>query len=390
MRKSICILAVFGIAVACQEKPDWGEKIDGFSDSIRKIRGLEAKTNLKVVKGKADAVAARTIKELDSLGLNLVSIEKLFKRLNLLPEKTSLLALVTTFSFSGYAATYDKGIVTIHGEKVDDATFFHELIHAAQDRAFGLDRRPVTMDEGLALACVIEGDAEVSEHLYSGWKDGDLLSEFRKRIDSDYSGFIKGDQNVIKVLQWFGYAQYSYGPCFVQTVRQKDGWDGVNALFVRVPKSTEQVIHPEKYLKGEEPVTFDTIEMELQLMKERFKAEFSTTVGEIGFLGATSYTLQQDCRKAAEGWAGDKIFVMSREKESFVIWLTTWDSEDDAKEAHETLQSYVAKLDGKNSIKLLGKDIVTILAAPEGKAEVIMDAALKSKKVCRSTTELGK
>ena len=39
---------------------------------------------------------------------------------------------------------------------------------------------------------------------------------------------------------------YTTGLGYVSTIQSKGGWDAVNALFTKMPTSTEQILHPEK------------------------------------------------------------------------------------------------------------------------------------------------
>ena len=45
-----------------------------------------------------------------------------------------------------------------------------------------------------------------------------------------------------------------YGRKFVEALYQRGGWAAVNKAYEDLPASTEQILHPEKYLAGEKPI----------------------------------------------------------------------------------------------------------------------------------------
>ena len=46
---------------------------------------------------------------------------------------------------------------------------------------------------------------------------------------------------------------YLAGSTWVSGLWASGGWDAVNAAYDQPPASTEQVLHPEKYVSGERP-----------------------------------------------------------------------------------------------------------------------------------------
>ena len=52
---------------------------------------------------------------------------------------------------------------------------------------------------------------------------------------------------------------YREGVRFVGGLFSDGGWPSVNAAFADPPRSTEQVLHPEKYVEGEEPALVEII-----------------------------------------------------------------------------------------------------------------------------------
>ena len=47
---------------------------------------------------------------------------------------------------------------------------------------------------------------------------------------------------------------YTTGAFFVQAAQMSGGWPAVDDFYDRMPESTEQILHPDKYAAGEAPV----------------------------------------------------------------------------------------------------------------------------------------
>ena len=110
------------------------------------------------------------------------------------------------------------------------------------------------------------------------------------------------------------------------------GWDLVNAAYEKPPRSTEQVMHPEKYVCGEEPVA---VKLSIE---QHEKPLYSDTMGEyyILLVIATKLGLNK-AQVAAQGWGGDRLALYYNHAIDMwsVYWNITWDSEQDAREFYQ-------------------------------------------------------
>jgi hypothetical protein len=100
-----------------------------------------------------------------------------------------------------------------------------------------------------------------------------------------------------------------------------------------VPRSTEQVLHPEKYLADEGPETITLPDLG-ELRAAGFRAVLEETLGELelGVYLGTDAPSGVD-RAAAAGWAGDRLRLYEGPTGHAVVWFCLWDSEADAAEA---------------------------------------------------------
>jgi hypothetical protein len=127
---------------------------------------------------------------------------------------------------------------------------------------------------------------------------------------------------------------YTAGQAFVLPIQLSGGWDGVNALYDDLPRSTEQILHPAKYEAAEEPVAVTLPDVAADLgagWKEAIQDTFGefqmrTWLREAGVRSA-------DASDAAEGWGGDRLAVLNGPDDAWaMIMKTEWDTAADAGE----------------------------------------------------------
>ncbi len=225
----------------------------------------------------------------------------------------------------------------------------HELDHALDDQHFDLKRlqedalRSHSTDRQLALSALLEGDATLVMLDYSLMSSG-LTAD-------DYYLDLSSLGNLLTNLTWIpGMAQYSNAPLyfkrllifpyyegtdFVHYIRRAGGWRLVNYLFEHPPQSTEQILHPEKYLlTGEPPQT-----VTLHNLPDRFgnwRILGDDTGGEFLVKAFLEQHNAPHIEQAAAGWGGDRYKIYQSDHKSALIWLITWDSIKDAQEFRES------------------------------------------------------
>lgn len=124
------------------------------------------------------------------------------------------------------------------------------------------------------------------------------------------------------------------GLAFVAALRRYESWSAVDAAYKRPPRSTEQILHPEKYAADEQPVPV-TLDIPAELPGGTLV--HSTVWGELGFalfLRAHGIPLET-ANIAAAGWAGDRVLTVSLGDQAVGLARYEWDSEVDAIEAYE-------------------------------------------------------
>lgn len=283
------------------------------------------------------------------------AIDRTFTAFGLLSPEVDLERLYLDLLTEQVAGRYftDSGrlyVVAEGGElgPLQEATYAHEVVHALQDQRLGLDRLDARIqsaddDEDLAIAALVEGDATVAQDAYIGARP-DLAAG----VQSAYAG---GEINTAvlertpPILTQLLIFPYVVGAGFVAELAERGGNAAIDAAFADPPVSTEQVMHPERYVARDQPIAVGLPDLGpalgdgWSLVRENVFGEFQTVVLLIG--NETEPTEQMF--DAAEGWGGDRYQVWGNGDQNVVAWQTVWESEADAAEFAAELETAAAR-----------------------------------------------
>ncbi len=242
----------------------------------------------------------------------------------------------------------------------------HEATHALQDQLYDLTKlheTAKTSDAQDALTALIEGDAV--QVMIDGLSD---LSPHVAKIAEVREPTDKHNPNA-----WSTVFYYAMGAKFIQFLKKSgEGYAEVHKAFSRVPVSSEQILHPEKYL-GEldlpHKITpdLDAIKAELP---EGWTLKGTDTLGEwqtrLWLMSKVpTYDAAQD---AAAGWGGDLEITYTREDKSeswLKLQITSWDSVAEADEFVEALE----RLGSDCFFTQDGEKVFLILSSGETKSQ---------------------
>ncbi|HLV01842.1 MAG TPA: hypothetical protein VKZ59_11285, partial [Acidobacteriota bacterium] len=267
----------------------------------------------------------------------------------------------------------------------------HELTHALQDQHFDLEailNADVNSDQALAHSSVIEGDGILTMLAYLLTPHGRTIADLPDLAElaestASFSGpeFEKLAEAPLFLREVLLFP-YSYGGRFVQTVVRRSDWRGLNDVYSDLPRSSEQILHPEKYLADrDDPVVVQILDFS-DYLGRGWSSISDDTLGEVGI----SILLREKgadielARDAAEGWGGDSYYLLrGPDGAEALILKTVWDS---TYEAEEFFRTYSELTSGKiildeehrklweNSAGLIGihrhEEAVEILLAPLG------------------------
>ena len=212
-------------------------------------------------------------------------------------------------------------------------TFAHEFTHALQDEHFNLKAlNPPNSDNddrSSAIQALVEGDATLTMTLYAR---SDLsVDERRQYVQSqsqDDSGALDEAPLVLRVELLFPYTE---GLRFVQTLQRQGGFGAVDTAFRNPPQSTEQILHPEKYVAREAPVAVALPDLPTAL-GAGWRQTTTNTLGELDLrIMVEQFTDGPTAERAAAGWAGDRYALLEDASGRPAVALkSAWDSSQDA------------------------------------------------------------
>jgi hypothetical protein len=229
-------------------------------------------------------------------------------------------------------------------------TFAHEITHALQDQHFdigaGYAAREDNNDRTMAFQALVEGDATLLQTLYSLRFPG-------KSGSSDSSGDSasaseRAFSQAPLILQRELMFPYDDGINFLIAPFREGMWKAVDEIWRNPPESTEQVLHPEKYLAREAPIDVQFPDPVAQL-GEGWVSLDSDTLGEFDWrILLEQYTDSSTAQRAAAGWGGDRYRLLRRDADRAVLLAarTVWDTVDDAQEFYEAYQRVAAARHG--------------------------------------------
>lgn len=215
------------------------------------------------------------------------------------------------------------------GLSMTDILAVHELGHAIQDQHFNLTRLAKSVaddaDRSFAAQTLLEGDASVLMMDYAARAMGLDPAALAGALDpSSMAG--GGSGKLARAPRYFRELltlPYGQGMVFVGALKRRGGWKAVDQAYAHLPASSEQVLHPEKYLRDQpRPVSLAKYPQQLG----RFKALGEDTAGEF------TVKMLEGGDAAAAGWGGDRYRVYVDGARECAVWETVWDTENDARE----------------------------------------------------------
>jgi len=364
------IQAVLGMAVilACNgfaaEEP-LGETAERLAGTVARLRGLVPRAPIRK-ELKAHAEIRALLAERARAGIASESTlreEKLLQRLGLIPAGVAYGETMAQLRSEQVESVYDPERKTLWiaswlPAPEQEHVLVHEIALALQDQHFDVESilaesgREGNADQALARKAFIEGDstAVMLQHLVAPQKRHfadlpNLAFVMQAQMEA-----MKSHYEVLKLapafLQESLMFPYGYGPSFLQQVwKHKPSWDAVNDIYADLPESTEQIMHPEKYLQTRDrPRPVDAAPWAAAL-GAGWQVAHKRVMGEFGLGRLLGLHLTDErAHKAALGWGGDEaVLVENRAGKTAVLLLTEWDTEEDAAKFAEAVQAWFEK-----------------------------------------------
>lgn len=278
------------------------------------------------------------------------AVTALYARLGLVPDTLDLRALLGALLEEQVVGYYDpeRDTLFVHARVPLDQlepVLAHELVHALQDQHVALDSvRSVLEDRNDAMAAyqaAVEGHAtyammEWQAAMMTGG-EADLtampdLGELLAGMDLAALGDI-GPAEILRsapaIIREALVFPYIGGLAFVQRA-WKARPDRPLPFGERLPRSTEQVLHVERWLEGDAPTPLrfsSDSPAGWRIVYEKDMGELETRIFLARHLGD-----EERAASAAEGWDGDAYRLFRSPEGEALVWVSVWDSEADAQE----------------------------------------------------------
>ena len=275
-----------------------------------------------------------------------------------------------------YSPQEDRLVVVSDNQtspQLEELTLGHELYHALQDQRYNLSSITAnTTDQDNANSGIIEGDAKFVEHRYQQHcgQEWNCLEPRSGQQGGELANF---------GLYLVSFQPYSDGAAFVRDRHEQGGWAAVNEVYGAPPRSTEQVIYPDRYLN--DSPTNVTVEDRSNERWEKLSLNGSidhASLGEAGMFTMFMYPFYESNQQSqvidpqsffnyedngqalesvdplnfthryTEGWDGDRLVPYvtndsAETNETGYVWTSAWDSEADAEQfvtGYEKLLGY--------------------------------------------------
>jgi len=356
-------------------------------------------------------------------------IERLAVRLKQIPADCSMLEtqirLLQLFA-AGFYDPHRHCYYVIKGKAEPgtagfDVTAAHELVHAY--RAVGGDfwkrvEREQLIDEdyAIAISCLAEGDAEIIGQTIGD--DRPVAEALADAVDVALHApalvptalAMPQMRDVPLVLRETLVTRYYIGQGFAAQVYRSGGFKALAKAFADLPRSTEQILHPEKYIGPDfdEPTRLQGGDP-TKALGEGWKRLLTNTMGEFSLrVHLTEHLGRKHATRVAEGWDGARYYFCekaahpgSKERPSlFVGLVSVWDSEQDAAEfadawarwaslrddpkaprevATKGADRRVATADGVVVVRLVGARVAVADGVPTGREEHVLAALLAAR-----------
>lgn len=286
--------------------------------------------------------------------------------LDLLISDAGLRAYLNSVVAQGLSAYYDPAgeSLTIYEPETATGVFgrwqsIHELAHDLQREHLGLDAIDIYAmdgDERLAFRALVEGDAVFLQHLVlqeeaMPGEDVAAINSGLSESATDATAALPGT-----LQDTFEFA-FTAGVPFVQYLYDQEGYQAVNLAWSELPASSEQIIHPERYLAQDMPVPVRLVSLS-DVLGEGWRLVSEDAFGEFLLRQHLGRQPLSDAAidLAATGWGGGRYAVYSNEDSEIplVLLYLAWDTEEDEAEFSELYADYLERRYGGEERSVTG------------------------------------
>ncbi|MFN3199901.1 MAG: hypothetical protein ACE366_16005 [Bradymonadia bacterium] len=255
----------------------------------------------------------------------------------------------------------------------------HELTHALEDQHFDLFSMSESTkhddDMAVALSSLVEGSAMVvmlwsrqpdSFEALTSAAGAQAIESMLSSLEPEDLAAASGDafKKAPLILQTQMVYPYLSGLTMCLKLIRGKGWAAIDAAYTDPPISSEQVLHPERYLnrKTDPPLKVDFSEHPPGVDPTTRTAQ--NTLGELSIRVLLNAEADQGV-SAADGWDGDGYIVYGTGEKARLLWLSVWENADEATAFEQALRRQRPQM----SIARHGNKITALAGVPSGETE---------------------
>ncbi len=260
--------------------------------------------------------------------------QRMLEALGLLPKGYPLEQKLIEMLTNEIAGVYDPKereffIATSVNPAEQRMVMAHELTHALQDQYFHIQQWSKAAknndDASFAREAVLEGSAMIAMLAYllrdatPSFRDFASFDPSLLMGDLDGSAEMKDVPLVLRDQLLFPYlagAKFS-----AKVLEASGGWPGLRRIFEHPPVSTQQILHPELYLRGVQPESVRLPELK-GLVPPGWKKLDENIIGEFGFHQIFKQFLGNErADQLAASWSGDRYAIFEQSPEGRTLML---------------------------------------------------------------------
>jgi hypothetical protein len=334
--------------------------IDQMSADLEEITGLKFSKKVPAAKITKEQLRKFLDERIDQAmkPADLRAEELTLKMLGLLPKEFDLRSETVDLLTEQAAAFYDyhkKKLFILEGDSGAGGriALVHELAHALADQHFHLEKyikeNGLSDDGATARMAVMEGQATWLMTAYMQKSMGGkpevpeaalgMMTQMVEGGATQYEVFSKAPLYIRESLIF----PYTGGMTFQDALFRKLGREAFSEVFEHPPVSTQQVIHPEKYLAHQEPrlPTVPRVPDEKQ-----FRKLAEGTLGEFDYRALLEPAAgKEEARTLAAHLGGSRYVLLEHKRERYPVLsvASTWDSPEQAKKFFELYRQVIQK-----------------------------------------------
>jgi hypothetical protein len=265
------------------------------------------------------------------------------KRMVLIVEEGTVAKPSWLGSLLGAKAAFDK--------EEQKTTLAHELTHALQDQLYDLNAMEAGIEHDddmlLAFSALVEGDATLLMSMESGdMQDIQEMNPDAMRATFNIMSWMmplaggKTFRSAPPIFRDSLTFPYFQGMLFTLAVASQGDWEQVHDTYQDPPVSTEQILHPQKYLGQRDwPQEVQLPDVSDLLKPAGWELLGGNCLGEL----QTAILLKRvfGGQVAAAGWDGDRYQVFESDTGHLgLVYASVWDSPADANEFAQAYKTY--------------------------------------------------